>query len=209
MSFLVLNLPPIHCYIRKEFLYDFQKGHGEFVPCIWVSLKTIRGQAFRIESYLPQYGALYDKLPLHAYVSRTDDLGDFLPLDYLQIWDSFSHHATIIKKSFMGNLSAKFFAKDKLWYSGNYLFTVDNASPDPNIIDTTYSEVAEDHKSFNFIELDNGQYAAQPNNRTLFLDPASNPKELLFPDFKVCTKIYKVENNAKWSLGDTDTVMYT
>jgi hypothetical protein len=41
------------------------------------------------------------------------------------------------------------------------------------------------------------------------LDPASNPKELLFPDFKVCTKIYKVENNAKWSLGDTDTVMYT
>jgi hypothetical protein len=209
MSFLVLNLPPIHCYIRKEFLYDFQKGHGEFVPCIWVSLKTIRGQAFRIESYLPQYGALYDKLPLHAYVSRTDDLGDFLPLDYLQIWDSFSHHATIIKKSFMGNLSAKFFAKDKKWYSGNYLFTVDNASPDPNIIDTTYSEVAEDHKSFNFIELDNGQYAAQPNNRTLFLDPASNPKELLFPDFKVCTKIYKVENNAKWSLGDTDTVMYT
>jgi hypothetical protein len=209
MSFLVLNLPPIHCYIRKEFLYDFQKGHGEFVPCIWVSLKTIRGQAFRIESYLPEYGALYDKLPLHAYVSRTDDLGDFLPLDYLQIWDSFSHHATIIKKSFMGNLSAKFFAKDKKWYSGNYLFTVDNASPDPNIIDTTYSEVAEDHKSFNFIELDNGQYAAQPNNRTLFLDPASNPKELLFPDFKVCTKIYKVENNAKWSLGDTDTVMYT
>jgi hypothetical protein len=209
MSFLVLNLPPIHCYIRKEFLYDFQKGHGEFVPCIWVSLKTIRGQAFRIESYLPQYGALYDKLPLHAYVSRTDDLGDFLQLDYLQIWDSFSHHATIIKKSFMGNLSAKFFAKDKKWYSGNYLFTVDNASPDPNIIDTTYSEVAEDHKSFNFIELDNGQYAAQPNNRTLFLDPASNPKELLFPDFKVCTKIYKVENNAKWSLGDTDTVMYT
>lgn len=208
MSFLVLNLPPIHCYIRKEFLYDFQKGHGEFVSCIWVSLKTIRGQAFRIEAYLPEYGALYDKLPLHAYVSRTDDLGDFLPLDYLQIWDSFSHHATIIKKSFIGNLSAKFFAKDKKWYSGNYLFTVDNASPDPNIIDTTYSEVAEDHKSFNFIELDNGQYAAQPNNRTLFLDPASNPKELLFPDFKVCTKIYKVENNAKWSLGDTDTVMY-
>jgi hypothetical protein len=57
--------------------------------------------------------------------------------------------------------------------------------------------------------LDNGQYAAQPNNRTIFLDPASNPKELLFPDFKVCTKTYRVEQNAKWALGDTDTVMYT
>lgn len=209
MSFLVLNLPPIHCYVRKEFLYDFQSGYGEYVPCIWVSAKSIRGQAFRIESYLPEYGALYDKLPLHAYVSRTDNLGDFLPLDYLQIWDCFSHHATIIRKSFMGNLSAKFFAKDKKWYGGNYLFTIDNCSPDPNIIDTTYSEWPEDHKSFNFIELDNGQYAAQPNNRTIFLDPASNPKELKFPDFKVCTKTYRVEQNAKWALGDTDTVMYT
>lgn len=50
------------------------------------------------------------------------------------------------------------------------MFTVDNASPDQNVLDTTYSEQPEDHKSFNFIELDNGQYAAQPNNRCLFLD---------------------------------------
>lgn len=209
MSLLVLNLPPIHCYIRKEFLYDFQRGEGEYVPCIWVTAKTIRGQAFRIEAYMPEYGALYDKLPLHAFVSRTENLGEFLPLDYLQIWDCFSHHATIIKKSFIGNLSAKFFAKNKCWYGGNYLFTIDNCSPDPNLFDTNYSEWPEDHKSFNFIELDNGQYAAQPNNRTIFLDPASNPKELLFPDFKVCTKTYRVEQNAKWALGDTDTVMYT
>ena len=208
MSFLVVNLPPVHCYVRKEFLYDFEKGHGEFVPCIWVSLKSIRGQAFRIESYLPEYGALYDKLPLHAYVSRTESLGELLPLDYLQIWDCFSYNATIIQKSFLKNLSAKFLAKDKVWYQGNYMFTVDNASPDPNIIDTTYSEWPEDHKSFNFIELNNGQYAAQPNNRTIFLDAASNPKELKFPDFRVCTKTYRVEQNAKWALGDSTTVMY-
>jgi len=208
MSFLVLNVPPVHCYVRKEFLYDFQKGHGEFVPCIWVTLKTIRGQAFRVESYIPEYGALYDKLPLHAFVSRKNDLEELLPLDHLQIWDCFSYNATVIKKTFLGNLSVRFYAKNKQWYNGNYMFTVDNASPDPNIIDTTYSEWPEDHKSFNFIELDNGQYAAQPNNRTIFLDPASNPKELKFPDFRVCTKTYRVEQNAKWALGDTNTVMY-
>jgi hypothetical protein len=73
---------------------------------------------------------------------------------------------------------------------------------------TGFAEEPMDHKSFNFIELDNGQYAAQPNNRTIFLDPSSNPKELLFPDFKVCTKKYVVEQNAKWALGDSDTVMY-
>jgi hypothetical protein len=31
---------------------------------------------------------------------------------------------------------------------------------------------------------------------------------LKFPDFKVCTRKYVVEQNPKWALGDTDTVMY-
>jgi len=210
MAHMVANLPPIHCYIRREFLYDFEKGFNEYEPCIWVSIKSIRGQAFRIESYLPNYGALYDKLPLHAYVSRNKDLeiDSFLPLDTLQIWDCFSYDITVIKKSFLGNLSAKFYGKDKNWHHGEYLFTVDNSAPDSNVLDTTYAEWPEDHKSFNFIMLKNGQFAAQPNNRTIFLDAASNPKTLKFPDFRVCKKLYRVETNPKWALGDTDTVMY-
>jgi hypothetical protein len=31
---------------------------------------------------------------------------------------------------------------------------------------------------------------------------------MLFPDFKVCTKKYIVEQNPKWAIGDADTVMY-
>jgi hypothetical protein len=210
MSFLVANLPPVHCYVRREFLYDFQQGQGEYEPCIWVSIKSLRSQAFRIESYLPRYGALYDKLPLHAYVSRQDNLEPekFLELDTLQIWDCFSYDIAVIQKAFLRNLSCKFFAKNQELYTGNYMFTVDNASPDLNTLDTSYSEWPEDHKSFNFIELENGQYAAQPNNRCLFLDAASNPKEMLRPDFRVCTKKYVVETNPKWRLGDTTTVMY-
>ena len=182
MSFLVANTPPIHSYIRREFLYDFERGHGEYEPCIWITIKSIRGQAFRIEAYLPNYGALYDKLPLSAFVSRTDNLDteNFLPLDTLQIWDCFDYDIAIIQKAFLKNLSCKFYAKDKQMYWGNYLFTVDNAHPDQNTIDTGYSEWPEDHKSFNFIELDNGQYAAQPNNRCLFFDAASNPTNMKF-----------------------------
>ena len=51
MAHLVVNLPPVRCYVRKEFLYHFQKGHGEFEPCFWVSLKSIRGEAFRFETH--------------------------------------------------------------------------------------------------------------------------------------------------------------
>jgi hypothetical protein len=210
MAHLIANLPPIHCFVRKEFLYNFESGVDEYEPCIWVSIKSLRSQSFRIEAYLPRYGALYDKLPLHAFVSRNNNLdsSSFLELDTLQIWDCFSYDFTIIQKAFLRNLSCKFYAKDKNFYQGNYLFTVDHSSPDLNIIDTSYSEWPEDHKSFNFIELDNGQYAAQPNNRCIFLDAASNPKEMLFPDFKVCTRKYVVETNPKWSLGDSTNIMY-
>jgi hypothetical protein len=153
---------------------------------------------------------LYDKLPLHAYVSRNTDLepDKFLPLDTLQIWDCFSYDIAVIQKAFLRNLSCEFYAKDRQLHKGDYLFTVDNAAPDMNIIDTTYSEWPEDHKSFNFIQLANGQYAAQPNNRCRFFDAASNPKEMLFPDFKVATKKWVVETNPKWRLGDSDTVTY-
>jgi hypothetical protein len=210
MAHIVANLPLIKCFVRKEFLYDFKSGHGEYEPCIWISIKSLRSQAFRIESYLPRYGALYDKLPLHAFVSRDTDLEPekFLSLDTLQIWDCFSYDISVIQKAFLRNLSCKFYAKDKQFYNGDYLFTVDSAAPDLNIIDTGSSEDPEDHKSFNFIQMNNGQYAAQPNNRCIFLDAASNPKEMLFPDFKVCTKKYVVETNPKWALGDSDTVMY-
>ena len=210
MAHLIANLPPVHCFVRKEFLYNFESGVDEYEPCIWVSIKSLRSQAFRIEAYLPRYGALYDKLPLHAFVSRNNNLdsSSFLELDTLQIWDCFSYDFTIIQKAFLRNLSCKFYAKDKNFYQGNYLFTVDHSSPDLNIIDTSYSEWPEDHKSFNFIELDNGQYAAQPNNRCIFLDAVSNPKEMLFPDFKVCTRKYVVETNPKWSLGDSTNIMY-
>ena len=98
MAHIVANLPPVKCFVRKEFLYDFEKGHGELEPCWWVSIKSLRGQAFRIESYLNNYGALYDKLPLHAYCWKPIE-GKPLPLDYLQLWDCLSYDITVLKKS--------------------------------------------------------------------------------------------------------------
>ena len=62
MSYLVASLPPLQCFIKAEFLYNHTKGHGELVPCVWVSLKALRGQVFRIESLLTEYGALFNKL---------------------------------------------------------------------------------------------------------------------------------------------------
>lgn len=207
MAHIVANLPPVKCFVRREFLYDFTEGHGELVPCWWISIKSLRGQAFRIEAYLNEYGALYDKLPLHAFCWKPIE-GEPLPLDYLQLWDSLSYDITVIKKAQLQSMRCKFKLKNGAWMMGEYMFTIDSAHPDFNILDTGFSEDVEDHKSYNFVRCDNGQFAAQPNNRLLILEPSSNPQELKQPDFKVATRRWSVETDAKWALGNTNTVMY-
>jgi hypothetical protein len=207
MSHIVANLPAVKCFVRREFLYDFEQGHGELVPCWWISIKSLRGQAFRIEAYLNEYGALYDKLPLHAFCWRPIE-GDAWPLDYLQIWDCLSYDITVIKKAQLQSQRCQFKLKNGEWATGEYMFTVDSAHPDFNVLDTGFSEDVEDHKSYNFIRCDNGQFAAQPNNRMLILEPSSNPRELKQPDFRVATRRWSVETDAKWALGATNTVMY-
>ena len=207
MSYLVANLPPIQCYIRKEYLYDFQKGFGEFEPCYWVSVKSIKGKALYIESLLVNYGALYDKLPISAYVWKTDLGEEQLPLDFLEIWDSFSYNISVIEKTTLSGLKCQVFMKDKKFYKGEYLFTIDSCHSDPNELNVSLSETPNEHKSFNIIKLDNGQFCAQPNNRVLFFDQSLTPKGITTPDFKVSTHEFKCEDGTKWA-ADSDDFFY-
>ena len=203
----VCPLPPVKVMVRPEYLYDFQcDKDAPLVQGIWVSVKAIKGEAFRFETYLPEYGALYDKLPISAFQhgARTDDL----PLDVLQIWDALSYYVTVVEKPLLKGLRAEFFAKNKQTYSGEYMFTLDTCTPDPRIPDFTFSETIDEHKSYNVLKLDHGQFALQPNNRCRFYDPAFNPQVMKFPDFKGATRKYRVEQHAKWRLGDTSTVTY-
>lgn len=209
MSF-VCPLPPEKVWIRAQYLYDFDPNYeGDLIEGVWVSVKSIRGQAFRFETYLPEFGALYDKLPIDAFLwDYHCDLGDRLPLDVLQIWDCMSYHVELIHKPFLAGLRAEFFGKDKRLHGGEYMWTLDSCEPDPRIPTYGFSETPEEHKSFNMLRLDNGQFALQPNNRCRFFDPAITHAELKKPDFAVCTRTYRVEHTAKWRLGDTSTVTY-
>ena len=204
MAFLVHNLPPTPVMVRKEYLYDLEKGHGEYTPGIWISIKSIMGKALYFETLLTDYGALYDKLPLSAFVWK-EDHGD-LPLDVLQLWDCFDYDITVIEKPILSR--CEYFGKDKQMHQGEYMFTMDNCHRDKNVLDQNFSEHDPEHKSFNVIKLDNGQFAAQPNNRVIWRDASLTPDELLQPDFKVCTQNYAVEVEPKWFVGHTDEWQY-
>ena len=207
MTFLVHNLPPTNVFVRKEFLYDHEKGHGELTPGIWISVKSTQYKALYFETLLTEYGALYDKLPISAFVWKEDiKQQDMLPLDVLQLWDCFDYHLTVIEKPILSR--CEFFGKDKKMHPGEYQFTIDNCHPDKERVDINFSEHDPEHKSFNIIALDNGQFAAQPNNRVIWRDSSLTPDNLKQPDFKVCTQNYRVETEPKWSVGHTDEWQY-
>ena len=72
MSTLITNLPSYEVWVRKEYLTDHKSGHGEFVKGVWVSAKSIPGRAFYFETYLPDYAAMFDKLPISAFLSSPE-----------------------------------------------------------------------------------------------------------------------------------------
>jgi hypothetical protein len=207
MAFLIHPLPPTPVYVRKEYLYDLETGHGELTPGIWVSAKSITGKALYFETLLTEYGALYDKLPISAFLWKDDyNPDDLLPLDVLQLWDCFDYYLTVTQKPLLSN--CEFFGKDRKMHTGEYEFTIDNCHQDHSLLDTNFSEHDPEHKSFNVIRLDNGQFAAQPNNRVIWRDSSLIPSKLKTPDFKVCTQNYRVETEPKWSVGHTDEWQY-
>ena len=210
MSTLLTNLPSTKVYVRKEYLRDLQDGFGEFVEGVWVCAKSIPGRAFYFETYLPEYGALYDKLPISAFVSSPETPDPDLDLPNLQFWNCMDYGITNICKQFVGSMEWEVRTRHFGSIKGEYLCTLDNYHSDPDVVDYSTSEVPQEHKSFNLIELENGQFALYPNNRCRVYDISLTPNEAKIPDFKVSTEYYQVENGVKWGrLGDCDDYFWT
>ena len=98
-----------------------------------------------------------------------------------------------------------------LWHQkGQYICTLDNYHGDFDQIDASTSEMPDEHKSFNLIQLRNGQFALYPNNRCRIYDTSMTPENVKTPDFKVSTRIFEVENDMNWGrLGDCDDYFWT
>jgi len=204
MAELICNLPSEDVWVRKEYLRDHQDGHGEFVAGVWVSAKSIPGRAFYFETYLPQYGALFDKLPISAFLHKKKTPTPDLPLNNLQFWNCMDYGVVSIHKQFIGSMDFQILSRDHGTLTGSYVCTMDNYHSDINAIDYSTSETPAEHKSHNLLALDNGQFCLYPNNRMRVYDNSLTPQEPLQPDFKVSTVEYQVENGNRTRLGDTD-----
>ena len=204
MPELICNLPAEKVLVRREYLRDLQDGHGEFVEGVWITAKSIAGRACYFETYLPEYGAMFDKLPISAFVSKpvTPELDMNLP--NLQFWNCMDYNVTAIYKQFIGSMDFEVLTRDFGIVKGTYICTLDNYHNQPDVIDYSTSEIPEEHKSFNLLQLNNGQYCLYPNNRMRIYDNSLTPEKPKMPDFKVSTVEYQVENGNNTRLGDTD-----
>jgi hypothetical protein len=205
MSYLVANIPAIEVWIDKRFLYDFHKddqgnflGSGEWERGHWVAIKSIPNRALLFETYIDQFGALYDKLPLSAFRWHLNDLDKEYPLDWLQLWDCLSYNISVIQKRALRNCKTLTVMKDRSLVEGEYLFTIDTAHSDPGEIDTGWSETPNEHKCYNVCKLSNGQFSAQPNNRMKWFQPSRTVDINSAPYFRYSTKVWTVEGNSKW-----------
>jgi len=205
MACLIANLPSQEVWVRKEYLTDHQSGYGEFVKGVWVSCKSIPGRAFYFETYLPEYAAMYDKLPISAFVARPETPVPDLDLPNLQFWNCMDYGVVAIQKHFIGSMDYECYTRDHGPQKGTYLCTLDNYHQDPDVIDYATSENPAEHKSHNLIELNNVQYALYPNNRIRIYDNSLTPKDPKTPDFKVSTRYYQVENSyERLAMGNED-----
>jgi hypothetical protein len=197
MAYLNANIPPIYCKVRKEYLYDFTGHHGESEDCVIFGMASLSGKALLFHIMLPN-GAVFYRLPISAFfqkhLSRTE-VPD-MQVHELQLWNCFSYCG----------INGKYLGKDKKFYHGEYLFTIDWAHPETNILNTEHSEIPQEHKCAHVLALANGNYAAQPNNRILW-HVNSYTTDNSWPDYKVQNTVWDVEG-PDWVTEDSDKMFY-
>ena len=151
----------------------------------------------------------YEKCTISAFIQRGFKVEDVPKrrLDELELWNSFSYYPTVTHWSILSAASGKYIGKDKQWHHGEPTCLVDWAHPDANILDTDHSEIPHEHKCAHIIALDDGNYAAQPNNRCIWDLPSFTVKDNI-PDWKVQTNEWNVEDTGAWKTEDTDNFFY-
>ena len=142
-------------------------------------------------------GGIWWRAPISAFCKKPGVKE--LPLNELMLWDSFSYNVSVTRFYQLQGCKMIYTSRRKKQREGTYLFTIDWCAGDYNELDFGYAEKPDQHKCGHVIELDDGNYAIQPNNRLRIFDPsmAADPSKPLIHRL-VNTRIWSVEDTSKW-----------
>jgi len=195
-----INIKHFYCYIRKEHLYQHKTHIGEYDKVLVFGAQSCSGKALTFH-VMTDYGIVRSRVPIHMLCSKPDT--KHLPLDYLQLWDCFDENVSVVEYETLFDCRAKVVLKDRTEHWGNYLMTFDWYR-------NSYSDEPSQYKSLHMIELDNGNFTLQPNNRIYWKNMSfvtkSFPKT---PDFLVDNKEWRCEGvSDRWIIDGEDDQYY-
>jgi hypothetical protein len=206
VAYLNASIPPIECYVRGNYLRNQEDSHDKFFNCIVFGVASVPNRS-PLFHFIMQDGGVWWRAPISAFCSKKD--APVEDLNQLVLWDSFSYYISVNQFYALKNAKMQYLDRQGHKKFGRYLFTLDWAHPEFNEINFGYSETPNEHKCGHVIELDNGNYAIQPNNRIKVFDASfvTKPNEILI-ERKVSDHIYTVEDSPKWHTEDNNNFDY-
>jgi hypothetical protein len=197
----VADIPSFYCLLRREYLYDLESGHGETVDCLVFAVDSVEGHAIGFDC-MTDFGGQFARLPISAFCWKPD--APVQPLDHLELWNNFSYDVEAHEYKALRHLKCDALLKDRKWYSARYMFTL-------SWLRSPWAEGAGEggFKRAHILKLDNGNFAAQPNNRIRWYEPSAVTKKFPDrPDFLTNSHIWLAETADKWATEDTDRYFY-
>lgn len=203
MSYLNVNIPYFWAFLDEGFLYDRDPDHSAPRIPIEVFMYTSIPNRCGLWTAMTEWGTQHSRIPTQ-YLYREPEGGLDVPLDYLQLWDSFSYHCSALTVDYLKNRGVEVLLKDRRVVRGTYLFTLDWGQGG-------YAEMAAGHKTGHVLDCD-GRILVQPNNRVIrWTDGGAFTTGRLpgRPDWKVFSKEFSCEQSGgRWVAADEDEVYW-
>lgn len=201
MPELNANVPGFECLVRAEHLYNLERGFGDFRVGFLFGVASVQGRALGFH-VLTEDGACVWRLPISALCWKECRKRDH---DRLELWDCFSPQVTVTEFEHLVGRRCQTTLRDGERLEGECLFTIDWHGNE-------YADNPGDsgHKCAHFLKLDDGCFAAQPNNRILWADPATITEPFArVPDYVTNTHVFRCEHDRKWVTEDSDRAHYS
>lgn len=200
MAYLNHNIPTITCYIRNEYLFNHEKGHGEYSLCDVHSVASMEKRVPLFEAFL-ENGVNWTRRPIHAFCWKKE--APVRKLEEHIYWDCFSPYVDVQVRNRLAGLKAQLIDYKGNKHIGQYIFTLDwsweNKSGN---MDTNFSETPE-HKCGHLFKMDEGNFFIYPNNRIIWYDDAWTKDRIKGnPGYRIDMTVYSVENKRLYETDD-------
>jgi hypothetical protein len=209
MAYINTDIPLFSCLLDTSFLYDKDPRTTQEYLKVEVFGFTSLNRRCGLFSVMSEMGSIHTRVPIHYLIAEGADHLSSHPLDWLQLWDSYSPYVQCIRYEYLKNLSCKIILKDKSYEQAQYLMTFDWCyGPE---FTTGQSENPGGHKQGHLLKGVNGQYYIQPGNRIIWRDGGAwIGKELQGHEkWKAFSKEFSCEQSgSRWFAGEEELYFY-